>query len=71
MAAGPSDATQWARNVLAAGGGSLKFAGCEYRIEDPQIIDREAAAAHLPRLLRSIAGRLGLRQYVVVRWSRA
>jgi deazaflavin-dependent oxidoreductase (nitroreductase family) len=61
------DATQWAKNLFAAGGGSIRFAGREHRISDPQIVDSDAAAAHMPRLLHFIAGRLGLRQYVLVR----
>jgi deazaflavin-dependent oxidoreductase (nitroreductase family) len=61
------DATQWAKNLFAAGGGSLRFAGRDYRIGEPHIVDGEIAAAHLPVPLRVVAGRLGLRQYVLVR----
>jgi deazaflavin-dependent oxidoreductase (nitroreductase family) len=60
------DATQWARNLFAAGGGSIDFAGRHYAIEHPEIIDGDAAAAHLPRVLRFVAGRIGLRQFVLV-----
>lgn len=61
------DATQWARNLFAAGGGSIRFAGREYVIGEPRIVDRDVAAAHLPAPLRFIARRLGLREYVLVR----
>jgi deazaflavin-dependent oxidoreductase (nitroreductase family) len=61
------DATQWAKNLFAAGGGSLRSHGREYRIVEPRIVDREAAGAYLPSYLRFAAGRLGLRQYVMVR----
>lgn len=61
------DATQWAKNLFAAGGGSLRFAGREHRIAEPRIIERDEAATHMPWLLRILAGRLGLRQYVLVR----
>ena len=61
------DATQWAKNLFAAGGGSIRSAGAEYQIGDPQIVEGEAAAAHLPPLIRFLAGRLGLRQFVLVR----
>lgn len=61
------DATQWAKNLFAAGGGSLRFGGKEHLIVGPRIIDRDEAAAHLPLPLRFVAGRLGLRQYVMVR----
>jgi deazaflavin-dependent oxidoreductase (nitroreductase family) len=59
--------TQWAKNLFAAGSGSLRWHGREYAIVEPRIVDREAAGAHLPLLLRIVAGRLGLREYVMVR----
>ena len=61
------DATQWARNLFAAGGGSLRFAGREYQISEPLIVDHDAARAHLPLPLRFLTARLGLRQYLLVR----
>ena len=61
------DATQWAKNLFAAGGGSLRSAGREHEIGEPRIVEDEVAAAHLPRLVRFAAGRLGLRQFVLVR----
>ena len=61
------DATQWAKNIFTAGGGSIRSAGREHRIVEPRIIDADAAAAFLPLPLRFVAGRLGLRQYVLVR----
>lgn len=61
------DATQWAKNLLAAGGGSLRSAGREYRIDQPQIIDLDVASAHLPVLIRFMSRRLGLRDWVLVR----
>jgi hypothetical protein len=61
------DATQWARNLFAAGGGSLRFAGQEYRIADPQVVDHDAAKVHLPGILVFVTAILGLCQYVLVR----
>ena len=61
------DATQWAKNLFAAGGGTLRFAGREHRIAQPRIIDRDEAASHMPRILHGIAGLFGLRQFVLVR----
>ena len=61
------DATQWAKNLFAAGGGSIRSGGKEHRIVEPRIVDRDVAAAYLPLPLRFVAGRLGLRQYVMVR----
>ena len=61
------DATQWAKNLFAAGGGSIRFAGREYAVDEPRIIDLEAAAAHLPLPIRFVSSRLGLRHWVMVR----
>jgi deazaflavin-dependent oxidoreductase (nitroreductase family) len=60
------DATQWAKNLFAARGGSIRYAGHEYRIVEPKIIDRVEGEEHLPAAFRLISGRLGLRQYVLV-----
>jgi deazaflavin-dependent oxidoreductase (nitroreductase family) len=61
------DATQWAKNVFAAGGGSLTWAGRDYGIADPSVIDRSDARADLPRLVRFLSARMGLRHFVLVR----
>ena len=61
------DATQWAKNVFAAAGGSVRSAGREHEIGEPRIVEGEDAAVHLPPPIRFLAGRLGLRQYVLVR----
>jgi deazaflavin-dependent oxidoreductase (nitroreductase family) len=61
------DATQWARNLFAAGGGGIRFAGREYRISEPRIVEHDAAKADLGRVLALVTARLGLRQYVLVR----
>jgi deazaflavin-dependent oxidoreductase (nitroreductase family) len=61
------DATQWAKNLFAAGGGSIRHAGREYRVVEPQIVDREAVADQFPRLIRIITRQIGLRQFVTVR----
>ena len=61
------DETQWAKNLFAAGGGSLRSHGREYPIVEPRIVDRDIAGAYLPPHLRFAANRLGLRQYVMVR----
>ena len=63
-------ATQWAKNVFAAGGGSLRWAGRDYRIAEPSVIDREDRA-DLPRVVRFLSARFGLRQFVLVRGESA
>jgi deazaflavin-dependent oxidoreductase (nitroreductase family) len=61
------DATQWAKNLFAAGGGSIRFAGRVHQIDEPRIIDLETASAHLPLPIRFASRRLGLRHWVMVR----
>jgi deazaflavin-dependent oxidoreductase (nitroreductase family) len=59
--------TQWARNIFAAGGGSLRQSGRDIEIGDPRIVDRGSIAALLPPLVRFLAGTFRLRQFVLVR----
>ncbi|HEY8989167.1 MAG TPA: hypothetical protein VIM39_09090 [Candidatus Limnocylindrales bacterium] len=61
------DATQWAKNLFAAGGGSIRFAGREHQVVEPRVIDLETASAHLPLPIRFASRRLGLRHWVTVR----
>lgn len=61
------DATQWARNLFASGRGQLRHGGLDYEIDEPRVVDRETAGVYVPRVLRFVAGRLGLRQYILVR----
>ena len=60
------DATQWAKNLFAAGGGVVKYAGREYRVTEPQVVEREAIADRLPKLVRFASRRIGLRQFIEV-----
>jgi deazaflavin-dependent oxidoreductase (nitroreductase family) len=61
------DATQWARNLFAAGGGSIRFAGREHEIADPRVVDLAEAGPYLAPPIRFAARLLGLRQFVLVR----
>jgi len=61
------DATQWAKNLFAAEGGWIRFAGREFPIDEPRIIDLQTASAQLPLPIRFASRRLGLRHWVTVR----
>ena len=65
------DATQWAKNLLAAGDGSLRFAGREYLINEPRLVDLDEAAHFLAVPIRFVSRRLGLRHWVLVRTVRS
>ncbi len=61
------DSTQWAKNLFAAGRGRLQQGGREYEIDEPTVVGGDVVEAYLPRGVRFLAARLGLRQYVRVR----
>jgi deazaflavin-dependent oxidoreductase (nitroreductase family) len=61
------DATQWAKNLFAAGGATLRWSGRDWSIRDPELIDLEAARPALGPVIGAVAARLGLRDYVRVR----
>ncbi len=64
------DATQWAKNLIAAGGGTIRSAGHEHRIVHPVVVERDAIAAQLPSVIRFVTRRIGLRHFVLVEVSR-
>lgn len=61
------DATEWAKNLFAAGGGRLRHGGREYAIDEPRVVDRDAVETHFPSFVRWLAAGVGLRQFVRVR----
>jgi deazaflavin-dependent oxidoreductase (nitroreductase family) len=61
------DATQWVRNLLAAGGGSLRVGGHTRRFEEPRIVEGDAGDRYLPLPFRFMARRLGIRRFVLVK----
>jgi deazaflavin-dependent oxidoreductase (nitroreductase family) len=61
------DSTQWAKNVLAAGGGEIRQGGRTVAIDRPEIVPLEVADAELPTIIRSLSRRFRIRQYMRVR----
>jgi deazaflavin-dependent oxidoreductase (nitroreductase family) len=59
--------TQWVRNILAAGGGSLRWAGQDHGLTDPQVIDQAGAMPAYRQPLRSAVKLLGMDQFLRVR----
>lgn len=59
--------TQWARNVLEAGGCRLLWGGSEYSLVDPQLIGRSEAEAFFGRLLRLGLSAFGMRVFLRLR----
>jgi deazaflavin-dependent oxidoreductase (nitroreductase family) len=61
------ESTQWAKNVLAAGGGRLRQSGRTVGLDQPVVIPLEVADASLPAIIRFLSRRFGIRQYMHVR----
>lgn len=61
------DATQWAKNMLASGGATIRYAGREHEVADPAIVDLDEVAPQLSGLVRSASRRAGIKHYVRVR----
>ena len=54
------DGTNWTNNVIAAGGGSLRWAGRTYQVTDPRIVDATEAMAAFSSIQRTLLPRFGI-----------
>ena len=62
------DSTQWPKNLIAAGGGSIRFAGHDYEVADPRTLGMAEASGYLPRWVRFMSDHVvGIHQFVLVR----
>lgn len=61
------DQTQWLRNVLVAGGCSLRWRGEDHAATDPRIIGLEEAAVAFNPALRALLRIAGIAQFVRLR----
>jgi deazaflavin-dependent oxidoreductase (nitroreductase family) len=59
--------TQWVRNLVAAGGGTLHWKGADHRIVDPEVIPAAEAAAGFNRIERAGISAFGMQSFVRVR----
>jgi len=59
--------TQWARNVLEAGGCQLQWGGAEYSVIDPQVIGRSEAEAFFGPILRLGLSAFGMQVFLRLR----
>lgn len=60
------DATNWASNVIAAGGATIRWAGADHRVTDPRVIGTDEAAPEFDRIQRSMLPRLGISRFLRV-----
>src|SRR2546425_6308835 len=54
------DRTDWCRNLVAAGGGTMKWKGVEYTVTEPEIVDAVAALGAFPRVVRPLVRAFGI-----------
>lgn len=63
--------TQWARNVIAAGGCTLRWRAREYAVTDPRIVGSEEAAPAFNPFQRWILRTTGVKRFMRLRSSHA
>ena len=67
--------SDWSRNVRAAGGGSIRLNGVDYRVNQPQLAGRAEAApvvrAAFGPVMRAGFGVLGIRQVLLLKLAGA
>ena len=56
--------TNWARNVLAAGGCTIRWKAVDYRVSAPTLVGPETALAAANRLQRTLIHRTGLQHFL-------
>lgn len=59
--------TNWARNVIDAGGCQLQWGGSEYALVDPQLIGRREAEEFFGRILRLGLSLFGMQVFLRLR----
>ena len=60
------DATQWSRNVLAAGGCSMRWNGWTFAVSQPRVIGRDEGAAAFSTFQRWALWRSGIQSFLQV-----
>jgi deazaflavin-dependent oxidoreductase (nitroreductase family) len=58
--------TDWLKNVMAAGGAELAYAGHDYRLRDPRIVGREAVWSDLPLPVKPMLRLLAVTEFLIV-----
>jgi len=61
------ETADWCRNLLKAGGATVRWSGREYPVGDPVIVDAERATAAFSPFERRAIRALGIRRFLLVR----
>ena len=62
--------TNWARNVLAAGGCTIRWKAVDYQVTAPTLVGPETALTAANRLQRTVIRRTGLRHFLQLQRTR-
>jgi len=57
----------WARNVLAAGGCTVRYRGADFRLVEPAVLDGTAVRHELPPVIRFAMSLVGIREVLRLR----
>jgi deazaflavin-dependent oxidoreductase (nitroreductase family) len=61
------EATQWVRNVTAAGGCRLTWAGSEHELVEPRVVEWDEAKPLWSPVLQAVIPVVGIRDFLVLR----
>ena len=59
--------TDWCRNVVAAGGGVVRYRGREYDAREPQVVSAVEATLAYPPAIRPVIGAIGIKRFLRLR----
>ena len=59
--------TDWCRNVIAAGGGTIRWRGRDVEVTSPRILDADAAAPSFPAVSRRAIRAFGMKTFIQLR----
>lgn len=59
--------TDWCRNVVAAGGGAIRYRGRDYRVAEPTVVRMEDARGAFPRPIGTIIPLVGIKRFLRLR----
>jgi deazaflavin-dependent oxidoreductase (nitroreductase family) len=63
------EGADWYRNIVAAGGATIRQHGTEHRLVEPAAIDPDSAASPFPRWQRPVFRALGIRRFLFLKGS--
>jgi deazaflavin-dependent oxidoreductase (nitroreductase family) len=61
------EGADWYRNIVAAGGATIRRHGTEHQLVDPAAIDPDAAASPFPGWQRPVFRALGIRRFLFLK----